>query len=89
MVDHSCDERLEKALLCSALAQSGVLGVDTLHTRIFGNKIYVDIEIQADGKLSLTESHAIAVQVHDAIEAQFPKVKHILVTVNPASLENR
>ena len=89
MVDHSCDERLEKALLCSALAQSGVLGVDTLHTRIFGNKIYVDIEIQADGKISLTESHAIAVQVHDALEAQFPKVKHILVTVNPASLENR
>ena len=87
MVDHSCDEKMEKSLLCCAAAQSGVLGVDALHTRIFGSRIYVDIEIRADGGITLTESHAIAVKLHNAIEAQFPKVKHILVSVNPASLD--
>lgn len=83
MVDHACDERMERALLCCAAAQPGVLGVDQLHTRIFGSKIYVDIEIRADGGISLTQSHAIAEGVHNAIEAQFPKVKHILVSVLP------
>ena len=87
MVDHACDEKMERALLCCAAAQSGVMGVDEIHTRIFGNKIYADIEIRADGQITLAESHAIARQVHNAIEAQFPKVKHILVSVNPVSAE--
>lgn len=87
MVDHACDDKVERALLCCAAAQSGVMGVDEIHTRIFGNKIYADIEIQADSQITLAESHAIARQVHNAIEAQFPKVKHILVSVNPVPAE--
>ena len=83
MVDHACDEKMEQELLCCASSQPGVLGVDRIHTRIFGNKIYVDMEIQADGHIPLAESHAIAQQVHTAIEAQFSKVKHITVLVNP------
>lgn len=85
MVDQSCDDKTEAALLNCALAQDGVLGVDMLHTRMFGNKIYVDIEIQADGEKRLREAHAIAEQVHCSIEQNFPKVKHIMVHVNPTN----
>ena len=84
MVDHSCDRETENALLTCAKRQKGVLDVDVLHTRVFGNKIYVDIEICADGNLTLAEGHVIAEQVHSAIESEFPKVKHIMVHVNPA-----
>ena len=84
MVDHACDAEMEESLRQCASAQPGVLGIDLLQTRIFGNKIYVDIEIAADGQITLAESHAIAEQVHAAIEAQFTKVKHIMVHVNPA-----
>lgn len=87
MVDRSCDENMEKELLQCAAEQPGVLGVDVIRTRIFGNKIYVDVEISADGRIPLSESHAIAEQVHAAIEAKFPKVKHIMVHVNPAAEE--
>lgn len=83
MVDHSCDEETENQMLRCALAQDGVLSVDLLQTRVFGNKIYVDIEICADGKKTLAEGHTIAEGVHDAIEQSFPKVKHIMVHVNP------
>ena len=84
MVDHACDAEMEESLRQCAAAQPGVMGIDLLQTRIFGNKIYVDIEIAADGQITLAESHAIAEQVHAAIEGQFPKVKHIMVHVNPA-----
>lgn len=84
MVDKACDEEVELRLRECALAQEGVLGVDLLHTRVFANKIYVDIEIRVDGDKKLRESHGIAEQVHDAIEQAFPKVKHIMVHVNPA-----
>lgn len=84
MVDRACDEETEEQLKSCALAQEGVLGIDLLHTRTFGNKIYVDIEISADGSMSLFEAHTIAEQVHDSIEQNFPKVKHIMVHVNPS-----
>ncbi|MBD5502704.1 MAG: cation transporter [Lachnospiraceae bacterium] len=84
MVDKACDDEVENALRECALAQSGVLGVDLLQTRVFGNKIYVDIEIRVNGEMKLREAHGIAEQVHDAIEQNFPKVKHIMVHENPA-----
>jgi len=84
MVDHSCSEELERQIAECAAAQESVLEVDMIQTRVFGNKIYVDIEISADGGKSLFEGHEIAQAVHDAIETQFPEVKHIMVHVNPA-----
>lgn len=84
MVDKACDEETEKELKNCALAQEGVLGVDLLRTRVFGNKIYVDIEIRADGNETLRAAHGIAERVHDSIEGEFAKVKHIMVHVNPA-----
>ena len=84
MVDHSCSDETEAALKACALEQEGVLGVDLLQTRVFGSRIYVDIEIRADGGITLSASHEIAERVHAAIERRFPKVKHIMVHVNPA-----
>ena len=84
MVDHACDAEMEESLRQCASAQPGVLGVDLLQTRIFGNKIYVDVEISADGSFTLNEAHDIAEVVHNDIEQNFPKVKHIMVHVNPA-----
>lgn len=84
MIDEACDEETENKLRELALSQDGVLGVDLLRTRVFGNKIYVDIEISADGEKPLKETHEIAEKVHDTIEKNFPKVKHIMVHVNPA-----
>ena len=83
MVDKSCDEETEQTLREFILQQDGVLGIDLLQTRLFGNKIYVDTEICVDGQKTLQEAHAIAETVHRSIEQSFPKVKHIMVHVNP------
>lgn len=86
MVDKACDEETERELRNFVEAQPGVLGVDLLQTRVFGNKIYVDLEIGADENSTLKESHQVAEQVHDKLETQFPKVKHIMIHVNPKSV---
>lgn len=88
MVDKACDEETEAALRDCAGAQEGVLGVDLLHTRVFGNKVYVDIEIRADGEETLRRAHETAERVHDAIEKNFPRVKHIMVHVNPGEAQS-
>ena len=84
MVDHSCDEEIEKQIYECVMKNENVLGIDLLQTRVFGNKIYVDVEIQADASYTLQKAHDIAEAVHDDIEESFPKVKHIMVHVNPA-----
>lgn len=83
MVDKACDEETEARMRDCVIGQEGVLGVDLLRTRTFGNKVYVDIEICADGDKTLREAHNIAENVHDSVEREFPKVKHIMVHVNP------
>ena len=84
MVDRRCDEKTEDELMACAAKQEGVLGIDMLQTRMFGSRIYVDLEIRVDGELRLSEAHEIAENVHDAIEQGFPRVKHVMVHVNPA-----
>ncbi len=83
MVDKSCDEETQQRMREIILTQEGVMSIDLLQTRVFGNKIYVDLEIGADANMTLKNSHAIAEGVHDRIEEAFPKVKHIMVHVNP------
>ena len=83
VVDHSCDEETEKQLYDCVTSVELVEAIDLLQTRMFGNKIYVDIEIALDEKYTLKEAHDIANFVHNKVENEFPKVKHVMVHVNP------
>ena len=86
MVDHACDDDTVNQIRECVMKHEDVLGIDMLQTRIFGNKIYVDLEIATDGSYTLSKAHTIAESVQDDIEKSFPKVKHIMVHVNPADV---
>lgn len=83
MTDRACDDEVMKALHDTVIANEQVLGIDRLTTRIFGDKFYVELEIATDADLPLSQAHDIAQQVHDAVEREFPKVKHCMIHVNP------
>ncbi len=83
MLDTSCGEEYEKKLEEYIAAQEGVVQVDMLHSRMFGNKVYVDLEIEVDGDKSLKEAHTVAERVHTNVEKDFPNVKHIMIHLNP------
>ncbi|MCF0115236.1 MAG: cation transporter [Erysipelotrichaceae bacterium] len=83
MVDKGCPDEVVEEMKKVILAQEGVEGIDVIRTRLFGAKIYVDVEICADGSLNLTEAHEIAEKVHHAIEESNELIKHCMVHVNP------
>ncbi len=83
MVDKSAPDEVVTDIRSVIANQQGVARVDEIKTRLFGAKIYVDVEIAADGHQPLTESHRIAENVHEAVEESFPAVKHCMVHVNP------
>lgn len=83
MTDEACDEKTEEDIRKFIISCQGVKRIDKMMTRVFGNRIYVEAEIACDGTLALTDAHAIAEQVHEGIERNFPLVKHVTVHVNP------
>ena len=83
MIDKTCDEETVEAIRSIILKQENVQGIDLLQTRLFGDKIYVDVEIRMDGDMPLHMSHDIAHIVHDAIESGIGNIKHCMVHVNP------
>ena len=83
MTDRACDDTTIENMKIIINQENGVLGIDSIKTRIFGDKIYVDLEIMANGNSTLLETHEVAKNVHDKIEKVFPKVKHCMVHVNP------
>lgn len=86
MVDKACDDKTVEQMKRIVLDNPDVIVLDELKTRLFGSKCYVDIEIGADGNISLFEAHAIAQSVHDSIESEFRNVKHCMVHVNPVDV---
>lgn len=83
MLDTSCGEIFEKQLFDFFSSQEEVVCVDSLRSRMFGNKIYIDLEITVDGEKNLREAHEVAEHVHEEVERKFPDIKHIMIHVNP------
>lgn len=84
MLDTSCGKEFEEELSRFILSQPGVVEIDLLHTRQFGNRIYIDLEIAVKRDVSLLDAHSIAENVHNNVEKAYPNVKHIMIHVNPA-----
>ncbi|MCD8348572.1 MAG: cation diffusion facilitator family transporter [Lachnospiraceae bacterium] len=83
MTDTACDAEYTEKMRQYIAGQEGVARVDLLQTRMFGEKVYVDVEIAVDAHMELEDAHAIAERVHDGLEQQFDNIKHVMVHVNP------
>ena len=83
MVDKACDDETVRSIEQAVLDTRGVERVGSMKTRLFGSRIYVDLEIEADKSLMLEQAFGIAKEVHDTIEERFPQVKHCSVQVSP------
>ena len=83
LTDEACDEATVRRIYQVINKQEGVIRIDDVKTRKFGNKIYVDVEISADGNKTLFQTHDIAENIHKRVEEEIEFVKHCMVHVNP------
>jgi cation diffusion facilitator family transporter len=83
VVDQAADPATVSLIEEVVMRNPKVRMIDDLKTRMFGMKLYVDLEVSLDRTLSLEASHCIAHEIHDAVEKALPEVKHIMVHVNP------
>ena len=67
-------------------AINGVEGVGNPHrvrSRSIGGKYMITLDVEADGKLTLNQAHALATQVEQSIRETIPEVYDIVVHVEP------
>lgn len=83
IVDKAPDDETMMKVKGVIMDVPGVKAIDEIRMRMHVEKMYVDLEIAVDTKLSLLEAHGIAERVHHDVEAHFPDVKHCAVHVNP------
>ena len=83
VVDHSCGPEMDTRIQEIVENTYTNTRVDNLKTRMFGDKLYIDMEISVDGKMTLFDAHNIAEKLHDKIEANIINCKHCMIHVNP------
>ncbi|MFA5513383.1 MAG: cation diffusion facilitator family transporter [Sphaerochaetaceae bacterium] len=84
LMDASVDKETIKILKGSILKDRRILALDLLRTRSVGSGYWVEVEIKLPKELSLYEAHRIAEQLHDRLEKEFPRIKHVMVHTNPS-----
>ncbi len=83
VMDTSVGPNIEKSIYDTIKKEDGVIRIDDLKTRLFGSKMFVDVEISVDALLNIKDAHAIAQNIHDKIEKNFSSCKHCMVHINP------
>lgn len=83
LVDTSTDAETVARIQQLLADMDGIEEVNSLKTRVFGASAYADVTIKVDGAMTVEEGHDIATLAHNKIEANLPKIKHIMVHIEP------
>ena len=82
LIDASADEKIISDINEKIHTIEGIRHIDSIKTRQHANRIYVDVEVSVDSKLTVKESHDIAMNIHEGVEEN-EYVKHCMVHINP------
>ncbi|MGB6242785.1 MAG: cation diffusion facilitator family transporter [Castellaniella sp.] len=72
LVDRAVDDDTEQAIRDRILSTPGVRGIHDLRTRKMGDMVWVEVDIEMDGRLTIIEGHAIAVAARERVMADLP-----------------
>lgn len=72
LVDRAVDDETEAAIRSRILSTPGVRGIHDLRTRKMGDMVWVEVDIEMDGHLTIEAGHAIAVEARQRVMADLP-----------------
>lgn len=89
MTDCACDDGTAREIAAAACTVDGVLSVEALRTRLFGNCILAELTVCVDGRLGSSEAYGVMCAVKAAVEEQLSAVKECAVHIHPIAVANR
>jgi cation diffusion facilitator family transporter len=83
LVDTSVHQEIRDQMKQVAKAVPGVIGLHKMKTRHVGNEIFVDVHIEVNPSISVTDGHHIATQLERAILHNVDNMAEVNVHVEP------
>jgi ferrous-iron efflux pump FieF len=85
LMDRELPLSVQERIRGIALAHREVLGVHDLRTRQAGSTLLIQLHLEMDGRISLTDAHRISVDVEHAIRDAFPGAD-VVIHEDPAGV---
>jgi cation diffusion facilitator family transporter len=82
LIDRGIDPEDAEAIKSTIEQTPGVVDVHMLRSRMMGNHIYLDVHIQVDSIISVSEGHFISERVVQLIKSEYTHVSDITVHVD-------
>lgn len=83
MIDRSCDADLQHEINKAVRGVSRVEGIEELKTRLFGNRVYVEVTVAVTNTLSSPQAYDVARAIRETVESRFEVVKTCSVHIVP------
>ena len=82
LIDTSVENKVLACIVEEANQISGVKSTHKLRSRSLGGKVFLDVHIQVDSTISVSEGHYIADLAHGVLMKKIPKLADIVVHVD-------
>lgn len=86
LVDKAVDDQTEGQIRTLILGTPGIQGIHDLKTRKMGDMIWVEVDLEMDGTLTIEAGHAIAVEARKRVMAELP-VLDVMTHFDPVVVE--
>ena len=87
LIDTSLEQEEVKAIRQAITNIDGVVDLHMLRTRLMGGRALVDVHLQVDGNISVSEGHQISENVRSQVIEKFESVNDVLVHIDPENDE--
>jgi len=83
LVDTALPEEQVRAIRQHVNTLSGIRGAHELRTRRHGGHILVDLHLQVDERISVSEGHYLSDLIEDSLRQEFPEITDVVVHIDP------
>ena len=83
LMDSSVEPKILKHIIQQIKDVPGVCSIHQLRTRSLGGSIFVDVHIIVDSKISVSEGHHIAEEIHLGLVKNISNVMDVIVHIDP------
>src|SRR3990167_579856 len=83
LIDTAVDENFNNAITQFILHVAGVDAIHQLRTRYHGDHVFVDVHIEVNPTISVSEAHYISEQVNIRLMKKFKRINDVTVHIDP------
>ena len=83
LVDTALPKDKVNAIYAHINQLQGIVDVHELRTRQHGGRSFVDLHVQVDKRISVSEGHFLADYISDSVKKAFPDISDIIVHIDP------